>query len=119
MNNNIWKDTAKIEQEIADLAADLSGGYRPSYAQYPTDQEIASLSVGSLEQKIAVVMRLNDQYRDGWDASAALAGVAHYIHVTALPVAPAVNVPAEADVLRMMAHGLSRAQAVYALGGIN
>lgn len=117
-----WKNQAEpigIATEITvaldELVNELSGlDYQRSYAKMPTEAEVEQLRSGSDESRVMAAMRLNRIYRDGYTASAKIAGFCHYVYVVN---GAGKTVPMVADVLRVMGYGLTQSEAVYALGG--
>ena len=68
-----------IEQAFDRLIEELHTFYREPYAQWPTDEEIATLDAGTTDARIYALTVLNNKYRDGWHASARIASLRHDI----------------------------------------
>lgn len=70
-------DAAKIIDGGHELARRLRTDWRECYAAWPAEAEIATLDTADPVEMMAAACRLNARYRDGWHASAIIAGFVH------------------------------------------
>lgn len=106
-----------IDDRLSELVCELRS---PSChdGSHPTESEIAGLEHGTLDERLARLFTLNDKYRDGWRASARIAGLCYDVQVRHFGSRPISFVPAVADVLDLMERtGCSQNACVAALGG--